>query len=150
MPTHHDDIQDDYYANIAQSTESNTTTKTPLKIKPKVVIKKPSDTEPITPEEPASKPKIIMRKVEKSETPPVEEIISTPEVVERPTARLVSREHGGESLLRSVMKKESTNSPLAREQDTTRKPLISFQKATTGFKPLENRPVMQLPPEERR
>jgi translation initiation factor IF-2 len=150
MPTHHDDIQDDYYANIATSPETNTSSKVPLKIKPKVVIKKPSDTDPVTPEEPISKPKIIMRKIEKSETPPAEEIAPVAEVVERPTARLVSREHGGESLLRSVMKKESTNSPLSRDQDTTRKPLISFQKVSTGFKALENRPVMQLPPEERR
>ncbi len=53
--------------------------------------------------------------------------------------------------MRSMMKTQAaTNSPLAREQDTTKKPLISFQKVSTGFRPLENRPVMQLPPEERR
>ena len=50
-----------------------------------------------------------------------------------------------------MMKQQaSTNSPLSQERDATKKPLISFQKVETRFKPLENRPVMQLPPEERR
>lgn len=50
-----------------------------------------------------------------------------------------------------MMKQQATtNSPLSQERDANKKPLISFQKATTGFRPLENRPVMQLPPEERR
>ncbi|MDQ5968571.1 MAG: Translation initiation factor [Patescibacteria group bacterium] len=97
-----------------------------------------------------SKPKIIARKVEKSETPEVvsEVIVSS----ERPKARLVSREHAGESLLRSVIKQQSTtNSPLTpAERDVNKKPLISFQKVETKFRPLENRPVMQIPPEERR
>lgn len=35
-------------------------------------------------------------------------------------------------------------------RDTAKRPTISFGKAAGGFKPLENRPVMQLPPEERR
>ncbi len=53
--------------------------------------------------------------------------------------------------MRTMMKQQSsTNSPLSQERDVNKKPLISFQKATTGFRPLENRPVMQLPPEERR
>ncbi len=76
---------------------------------------------------------------------------ASPVEAERPKARLVSREHAGEGLMRTMMKQQgSTNSPLSQERDATKKPLISFQKATTGFRPLENRPVMQLPPEERR
>lgn len=35
-------------------------------------------------------------------------------------------------------------------RDTAKRPTISFGKPSGGFKPLENRPVMQLPPEERR
>lgn len=35
-------------------------------------------------------------------------------------------------------------------RDEKKKPVISFGKAAGTFKPLENRPVMQLPPEERR
>ena len=53
--------------------------------------------------------------------------------------------------MRTMMKQQSsTNSPLSQERDANKKPLISFQKATTGFRPLENRPVMQIPAEERR
>ncbi len=151
MTTPKDDIQDDYYANISQSTESTIGDKKVLKIKPKVVAKKPTDqlSEPV--EETVSKPKIIARKIEKTETPEVAEILPVPTETERPTARLVSREHAGEGLMRSMMKTQAaSNSPLAREQDTTKKPLISFQKSSTGFKPLENRPVMQLPSESRR
>lgn len=150
MTTPKDDIQDDYYANISQ-TESTTGDKKVLKIKPKVVVKKPTDqvSEPV--EETVSKPKIIARKIEKTETVEVADNSPVSTDTERPTARLVSREHAGEGLMRSMMKSQAAaNSPLAREQDATKKPLISFQKVSTGFKPLENRPVMQLPPEERR
>ena len=53
--------------------------------------------------------------------------------------------------MRTMMKQQaSVNSPLSQERDAGKKPLISFQKVETRFKPLENRPVMQLPPEERR
>ncbi len=150
MTTSKDDIQDDYYANISQA-ESTTGDKKVLKIKPKVVVKKSSEPSQEATEEPVSKPKIIARKIEKTETVEVADVSIVSSETERPTARLVSREHAGEGLMRSMMKTQAaTNSPLAREQDTTKKPLISFQKATTGFRPLENRPVMQLPPEERR
>ena len=149
MPIHKDEIQDDYYANIAQPTESDAGAKKALKIKPKVVLKKPSDASVDATEEAPSKPKIIARKVEKTE-PPEETVEASPEI-ERPKARLVSREHAGEGLLRTAMKQQqATNSPLSQERDATKKPLISFQKVETRFKPLENRPVMQLPPEERR
>jgi hypothetical protein len=78
-------------------------------------------------------------------------VVDTPREEEKPKARLISREHAGESLLRSAMKQQaSNNSPLSPERDAGKKPLISFQKVETKFKPLENRPVMQLPPEERR
>ena len=113
------------------------------------MLKKPADATSQPVEEPASKPKIIARKVEKVE--PVEIVPEVTQEAEKPKARLVSREHAGEGLMRTMMKQQSsTNSPLAPERDATKKPLISFQKATTGFRPLENRPVMQLPPEERR
>lgn len=42
----------------------------------------------------------------------------------------------------------SNHTDLPREEK--KRPTISFGKAAGGFKPLENRPVMQLPPEERR
>lgn len=113
------------------------------------MLKKPADSPSEPVEEPASKPKIIARKVEKVE--PVDVVPEVPQEAEKPKARLVSREHAGEGLMRTMMKQQSsTNSPLSQERDVNKKPLISFQKATTGFRPLENRPVMQLPPEERR
>ncbi|MBC7503834.1 translation initiation factor IF-2 [Candidatus Gracilibacteria bacterium] len=149
MTTPKDDIQDDYYANISQ-VESTTGNKKILKIKPKVVAKKPTEPTSEIVEETVSRPKIIARKIEKSETVEVADILPISSETERPTARLVSREHAGEGLMRSVMKQQSANAPLAREQDTTKKPLISFQKSSIGFRPLENRPVMQLPPEDRR
>jgi translation initiation factor IF-2 len=149
MPTNKDDIQDDYYANISQNTENTIWDKKVLKIKPKVVLKKPTDSPSETVEEPVSKPKIIARKIEKVES--IETIPEVTQEIEKPKARLVSREHAGEGLMRTMMKQQSaTNSPLSQERDATKKPLISFQKANTGFRPLENRPVMQLPPDERR
>ena len=89
MTTSKDDIQDDYYANISQ-TESTAGDKKVLKIKPKVVAKKPTETIPESVEETISKPKIIARKIEKTETLHVADISSQ---IEKPTARLVSREH---------------------------------------------------------
>ncbi len=97
MPINKDDIQDDYYASISQTTENTAWDKKTLKIKPKVVLKKP--TEPIsTPvEEPVSKPKIIARKVEKTEpieVPPVveatPEIVAAPPVVQVPASAIPS------------------------------------------------------------
>ncbi len=92
MPINKDDIQDDYYANISQ-TENTTGDKKVLKIKPKVVAKKPTETisEPV--EETISKPKIIARKIEKTETLEVADALPASSEVVRPTARLVSREH---------------------------------------------------------
>ena len=46
MPTNKDDIQDDYYANISQTTENTAGEKKTLKIKPKVVLKKPAESAP--------------------------------------------------------------------------------------------------------
>ena len=113
------------------------------------MLKKPTDSLLETVEEFTSKPKIIARKVEK-----VESVEIIPEIIpefEKPKARLISREHAGEGLMRTMMKQQSsTNSPLSQERDASKKPLISFQKVTTGFRPLENRPVLQIPPEERR
>jgi hypothetical protein len=43
MPINKDDIQDDYYASITQTTENEAGAKKVLKIKPKVVLKKPSE-----------------------------------------------------------------------------------------------------------
>ena len=150
MPINKDDIQDDYYANISQPIENDAGAKKVLKIKPKVVLKKPSESVAEPTEEPASKPKIIARKVEKTEEPVAQPTPEPMQEVERPKARLISREHAGEGLLRTAMKQQANNSPLSPERDATKKPLISFQKVETKFKPLENRPVMQLPPEERR
>lgn len=94
MTTPKDDIQDDYYANISQK-ENTTEDKKILKIKPKVVVKKTTEPSVGLPEETISKPKIIARKIEKTETVEVAEISheDTPSIVEKPTARLVSREH---------------------------------------------------------
>ena len=118
MTTSKDDIQDDYYANISQ-TESAIGDKKVLKIKPKVVAKKPIEQPSEMVEETVSKPKVIARKIEKTEAVETTEVSSE---IERPTARLVSREHAGEGLMRSVIKNQATtNSPLAREQDTTKK-----------------------------
>lgn len=113
------------------------------------MLKKSADSASEPVEEPVSKPKIIARKIEKIES--VDVVQDATQEAEKPKARLVSREHAGEGLMRTMMKQQSsTNSPLSQERDANKKPLISFQKATTGFRPLENRPVMQLPPEERR
>jgi hypothetical protein len=87
-----DNIQDDYYANISQA-ESTSGDKKVLKIKPKVVVKKLTEQVSEPAEETVSKPKIIARKIEKSQ------LIESSEPViekEKPTARLVSREHAGE------------------------------------------------------
>jgi translation initiation factor IF-2 len=58
----------------------------------------------------------------------------------------VEREHASQGLLRSIGKKPQ---PSEKNSDI-KKPAISFDSAPKGFKPLENRPVMALPPEERR
>ena len=68
MSTNKDDIQDDYYANISQNSENTAWDKKTLKIKPKVVVKKPSDWSGATTEHIVHKPKIIPRKVEITES----------------------------------------------------------------------------------
>lgn len=53
--------------------------------------------------------------------------------------------------MRSVINNKALQISLTpAERDVNKKPLISFQKVETKFRPLENRPVMQIPPEERR
>ena len=140
MAPHTDTLQDDYYAQVKTEQTSDTSVKKPIKLKLKAVVKKPTTTEEsISTETPAS-PAV------KSETPKTPS--ETP--VERPKARLVEREHASEGLLRSVMHRGSKSSDTTEIREEKKKPAISFGKAAGGFKPLENRPVMQLPPEERR
>lgn len=127
MPIKKDDHQDDYYANIQKSDASADSAKKPLKLKLKVVAKKPQETEEVSsiPETPVSE---------------------VPEP-KKPTARLVEREHESHGLLRSVMKSSAKNDEPKEEK---KRPVISFSKIESKVKVLENRPVMQLPPEERR
>lgn len=49
--------------------------------------------------------------------------------------------------MRSVMKSDSHQGSQFGEDK--KRPVISFKKADTTLKVLENRPVMQLPPEDR-
>lgn len=134
-----DALQDDYYAQVKTAQSSDDAAKKPLKLKLKVVTKKPTESEEVSPviEQPAPHaPQVVEQK---EEAP-----------VERPKARLVEREHASEGLLRSVMHRTSSPDFKDRPREEKKKPTISFGKAAGGFKPLENRPVMQLPPEERR
>jgi hypothetical protein len=135
-----DALQDDYYAQVKTTQSSDDATKKPLKLKLKAVVKKPTETEevssPVTEQPSASNPQAIEKK---EETP-----------AEHPKARLVEREHASEGLLRSVMHRTSSVDSKENPREEKKKPIISFGKAAGGFKPLENRPVMQLPPEERR
>jgi hypothetical protein len=73
--------QDDYYANVANTASSGADDKKPLKLKLKAVIKKPSED---TPTEPVREDDIVER--------------------EKPTSRLVEREHASSGLMKSVMK----------------------------------------------
>lgn len=133
-----DTFQDDYYAQVKAAQTSDDGTKKPLKLKLKAVVKKPTDSEeaaPVLQQTTPEAPKVVTQKEEAQ--------------VERPKARLVEREHASEGLLRSVMHRTSS-SDKGTPRDEKKKPIISFGKAAGGFKPLENRPVMQLPPEERR
>ncbi len=133
-----DTLQDDYYAQVKTTQSSDDSTKKPLKLKLKAVVKKSTESEEATPVI-ETKPSDTRQTVEQKEEVPAE----------RPKARLVEREHASEGLLRSVMhRSNSADKDTPREEK--KKPVISFSKAGGGFKPLENRPVMQLPPEERR
>lgn len=60
----------------------------------------------------------------------------------------MEREHASEGLLRSVMKNGTSSG--ASKTEEKKKPAISFGQNKTQFRPLENRPVMPLPPGEGR
>lgn len=124
MSTQKDATRDDYYANIQQSAADSDAAKKPIKLKLKVVAKKPQESE----------------EVSANEEPKQEE------APKKPQARLVEREHDSHGLLRSVMK--SWEKALEPKEEKKR-PVISFSQAESKVKVLENRPVMQLPPEER-
>ena len=126
---------DDYYSHVSKSSNADDSIKKPIKLKLKVVAKKPLEEETLQPKEPTSHTEIA---------PPPEEV-----VVAKPKARLVEREHASEGLLRSVMHR-NVDTGTHDAKDERKKPAISFGKVESKFKPLENRPVMQLPPEERR
>lgn len=140
MAPHTDTPQDDYYAQVKTEQTSDTSVKKPIKLKLKAVVKKPAPAEetvsPVT-----SAPEIPKTEVQD---------VPSEKPVERPKARLVEREHASEGLLRSVMHRGASSSDKSEPREDKKKPAISFGKAAGGFKPLENRPVMQLPPEERR
>lgn len=72
MPIKKDDHQDDYYAQVTQSSHTDDGEKKPVKLKLKVVAKKATEDE-------------VVPKKEEVQTQPV-----------RPTARLVEREHASE------------------------------------------------------
>jgi translation initiation factor IF-2 len=118
--------QDDYYANVANTASSGADDKKPLKLKLKAVIKKPSED---TPTEPVREDDIVER--------------------EKPTSRLVEREHASSGLMKSVMKSWGEQGWERRDDRREAKtfPKISFAKADHKLKVLENRPVMQIPDE---
>lgn len=149
-----DTVQDDYYANISSNnstSEAEKEGKKAIKIKKKPVIKKaenPATDSDVT----EKKPKIVAKKVTKSE----EKNLETPSVVTKKIAekpqkksepKKDSGEHASQDLLRSVMSRQAKNT--TNTEKTESAPAISFAQAT-AFKPLENRPVMKTPEEERR
>lgn len=163
-----DILQDDYYANISQelpSKKEESSQKKPkikLKSKPKIVEK--SESSVVKKEENISeKPKDSQwkkstvksvdvsvwenqkweKKSKKSSTKKVEKS------EEKPKARLVEREHASQDLLRSIMSKQAS-SVVNDAKNEQKKPAISFGTTSSTFKPLENRPVMKTPEEERR
>lgn len=143
MPHKNDVHHDDYYANVEKSNSAHEDTKKPIKLKLKAVVKKASDAPAVSDvHEEVQAPQEAT-----TSTPPQKEEKKIPE--EKPKARLLEREHASEWLLRSVMRTQNNDSN-QKGQEEKRKPLISFGGNKSHFKPLENRPVMQLPPEERR
>lgn len=143
--------QDDYYAQVSAPQKSDTDDKKPVKLKLKAVVKKSTDEEVIEADIstlPSPPVKIVKKVISQSPevTPESASEISSP-AEERPKARLVEREHAGSSLMRSVMNRVD-QSPKTESRDANRAPKISFAKVETKFKPLENRPVMPLPPGE--
>ncbi len=127
MPIKKDVTLDDYYAQVTSSPSKDDSKKSPVKIKLKAVVKKATD-ETLVPV-----------------NTPEEHISETPK--EKPKARLIEREHASEGLLRSVMSSKVESTDAVSEK---KKPAISFGRSAPSFKPLENRPVMALPREERR
>lgn len=125
-----DSHQDDYYASIKKDADAKKATKKPLKIKKPVIKKKPIIKKPV-PSATAKKEDTTKTTAKKQETP-------------KSKVRLVEREHASKGLLRSVMGKQET------KKSEEKKPNISFGTSSSEFKPLENRPVMKTPEEERR
>lgn len=144
--------QDDYYANISETTVASESEKKPIKIKKKPIIKKVKA--PTSESEAEKKPKILAKNQEKTSenssaflskekksgeiikkssqkkvsstkksTEKSENVSSSAK--EKPKARLVEREHAGKDLLRSVMAKQPQSSSTSEKNDGKR-PLISF------------------------
>ena len=122
--------QDDYYAQMQSKEKSGNDDKKPLKIKLKTIIKKSSN--------PGETIGDIESQEEKNTTVPPEHTSKS---------RLVEREHAGEWLLRSVMNREQNTSKDIRDEKRSVFPMISFSKAASKVRVLENRPVMQIPDE---
>lgn len=155
-----DTLQDDYYANISSSAPvvqpKVTEDKKPIKIKKKPVIKNTDKKEEkIEIEKPKKSndkkiekttEKVVVSSNQKNSKQKNEKNPSKPEKQEK-KARLVEREHASQDLLRSVMSKNSVSQS---EKTETVRPVISFNNSISTFKPLENRPVMKTPEEERR
>lgn len=160
-----DSVQDDYYAHLspdskpAPITQGETPKKKPLKLKK--AIKNTEPTENNIAAETPKKPKIVAKKNDNSESAKPS-VLSRPKKTEtssekiseekkKPTARLVEREHASQDLLRSVMNRQGTTSQNNTQKRDAQKPSISFGgQSSAAFKPLENRPVMKTPEEERR
>ena len=83
-----DDHQDDYYAQVKTVQNTDDGTKKPLKLKLKVVAKKPTESEDAVPSPTMSEN--VEQSVAKTETH-IEDIPK-----EKPKARLVEREHASE------------------------------------------------------
>ena len=145
-----DTVQDDYYANLSPNTTSAIEEKKPVKIKKKPIIKKTNSEEKSSVES-EKKPKIMARKKEENSSKTEEKNSKKPaNKSEKNQARLVKREHAGKDLLRSVMSKTVSSSENSEKSDEKKSPNISFGGVSSTFKPLENRPVMKTPEEERR
>lgn len=154
MSIQKDTLQDDYYAHLNAAEDTASKQKKVLKIKkPPVKAIKKSVTEEAKHDtsntSEVKKPKIVAKKKEVVEAQEVT-VEHTPEVPreEKPKARLIEREHASMGLLRSIGK--NTSAQKTEKTDESKKPAISFGASSATFKPLENRPVMPLPDEERR
>lgn len=94
--------QDDYYSQMPSSQKSGADDKKPVKLKLKAVVKKPHEDE-----EKESPHEVSIVDIPTAPVVP-------PSIPERPKARLIEREHAGEGLLRSVMRKD----PKEESKDT--------------------------------